>query len=236
MLHRKFIVPLIVLCLLAAVPTSAQHRHAARHRRPKPAPVTPVHCGQERWPVKTGVDPDAKNLNLDDVHPTTINELQQLNGGHAFSQSVLKQHQRDRMNATERTVFSLDATLTAYKIEGGAHGDSDYHLVLQDSSCPGSAAQCTMVAEIPLPSCLFLPSHASANSLAIRQRVTAARTAFSDFVAHDKPANLDITKRFRVLSQPVSIIGLGFFDFDHGQRGRAPNIVEIHPVLTITLH
>src|SRR5262249_26156177 len=32
---------------------------------------------------------------------------------------------------------------------------------------------------------------------------------------------------------PVTIIGVRFFDFAHNQAGRAPNIVEIHPILNI---
>src|SRR5947208_1737976 len=33
---------------------------------------------------------------------------------------------------------------------------------------------------------------------------------------------------------PVEIIGVGYFDPPHGQVGRAPNNLEIHPILSIT--
>src|SRR6516164_6536535 len=32
---------------------------------------------------------------------------------------------------------------------------------------------------------------------------------------------------------PVEITGIGFFDRPHGQVGRAPNNIEIHPILSI---
>jgi hypothetical protein len=31
----------------------------------------------------------------------------------------------------------------------------------------------------------------------------------------------------------VEISGVGFFDFEHGQNGVAPNAIELHPVLAI---
>jgi hypothetical protein len=32
---------------------------------------------------------------------------------------------------------------------------------------------------------------------------------------------------------PITITGVGFFDFYHGQLGMAPNGIELHPVLNI---
>jgi hypothetical protein len=36
---------------------------------------------------------------------------------------------------------------------------------------------------------------------------------------------------FAVLSGLATVTGVGFFDFWHGQRGVAPNAIELHPVL-----
>jgi hypothetical protein len=33
---------------------------------------------------------------------------------------------------------------------------------------------------------------------------------------------------------PVEVVGVGYFDPAHGQVGRAPNNIEIHPILSIT--
>jgi hypothetical protein len=37
------------------------------------------------------------------------------------------------------------------------------------------------------------------------------------------------------IAVPVHVTGIGFFDFIHGQTGVAPNGVELHPVLSISL-
>ena len=39
---------------------------------------------------------------------------------------------------------------------------------------------------------------------------------------------------FVTLSGTATISGVGFFDFDHGQRGVAPNAIELHPVLAFS--
>jgi hypothetical protein len=35
---------------------------------------------------------------------------------------------------------------------------------------------------------------------------------------------------------PITVTGIGFFDKKHGQEGRAPNAIELHPVLSVTFH
>src|SRR5207253_3052340 len=39
---------------------------------------------------------------------------------------------------------------------------------------------------------------------------------------------------FVTLSGAATVVGVGFFDFDHGQRGVAPNAIELHPVLAFS--
>ena len=39
------------------------------------------------------------------------------------------------------------------------------------------------------------------------------------------------TSEFLDLRGTATITGVGFFDFDHGQAGVAPNAIELHPVL-----
>jgi hypothetical protein len=124
--------------------------------------------------------------------------------------------------------------MIAYKREGGPTGDSDYHIVLQDNSCPGSRTKCTVVVEIPRAGCVDIASNPGGNRRFILDHITQARSDFDAFVARDKPRTLNIERRFRVTNLPVRVFGVGFFDFDHGQRGRAPNIFEIHPVLSIS--
>lgn len=105
----------------------------------------------------------------------------------------------------ELRTWTITATLTGYSLEV----DSDYHLVL-------SAGGKTMIAEIPNPACM-----AGSSVLAL---VAGARAGFEH--AHPQAAEC-----FNCLAQTVTLWGVGFFDFAHGQNGVAANAAEIHPVL-----
>jgi hypothetical protein len=114
----------------------------------------------------------------------------------------------NRVRPTETTVFQLHATLTEYKLEP----DSDYHLVLNDGS--GN----TMISEIPSPSCV-------GSSSVLLSSIQNARSEFD--------ARYTTTSSFQTANVPVTITGVGFFDFLHGQTGVAPNGIELHAVLDI---
>jgi hypothetical protein len=114
----------------------------------------------------------------------------------------------NRVSPTETTQWVVNATLTQFKLES----DSDYHLVLSDAS--GN----TMIAEIPSPSCVGAGSPFFAG-------IQNSRAKFD--------ARFNATTSFQTANIPVQIVGVGMFDFLHGQTGVAPNGVEIHPVLDI---
>jgi hypothetical protein len=114
----------------------------------------------------------------------------------------------NRIQPTETTVYRVSATLTEYKLEA----DSDYHLVLADGSGH------TMIGEIPDQACV-----GSASPL--RSSISKARAEFD--------AKYTATGSFQTANVPVTITGVGFFDFDHGQTGVAPNAIELHAVLDI---
>jgi hypothetical protein len=121
-----------------------------------------------------------------------------------------------RIAPYELKVWTVDATLTAYKVEDDPNtGDSDYHLVLADES--GN----TIIAEIPSPTCVGQGSP-------FLDGITDARETFD--------AVFQATGQFQDTSTPVTVIGVGFFDFHHGQRGVAPNAIEQHPVLKIIIN
>jgi hypothetical protein len=74
--------------------------------------------------------------------------------------------------------------------------------------------------ETPTPPCVgtsspFLPS---------------IRYLRSKFTSQFHPS----TSRHR-FTTPVQITGVGFFDFKHGQSGVAPNAIELHPVLRLSV-
>lgn len=105
--------------------------------------------------------------------------------------------------------YQLTGTrLVAYKLEP----DSDIHLVLR--STLGSHP--TMIAEIPDPMC-------AANSVVLAQ-ITAARAAFVQQVGPPQTS-------FTTVDVGVTVAGVGFVDFAHGQTGADPNQVELHPIV-----
>jgi len=159
-------------------------------------------CGIERWSVKTGTDTDANLVNLNSITSTTIAALSAL-------PAPANKPENNRVAPTETTVFVLNATLTDYVLED----DSDYHLVLKDTSGK------TMIVEVPSPTCVgpgspFLPG------------ITNARSEFN--------ARFTTTTSFKTANVPVQVKGVGFFDFIHGQTGVADNGIELHPVLDIS--
>ena len=116
-----------------------------------------------------------------------------------------------RVQPTETTAYVVDATLVEYKLES----DSDYHLVLKDSQ--GN----TMIAEIPDPACVGSGSPFAAG-------IQNARSEFD--------ARYTVTTSFQTANVPVQVKGVGFFDFNHGQTGVAPNAIELHPVVDIVFN
>jgi len=114
-----------------------------------------------------------------------------------------------RVSPRETTQYRLSATLTKYVRES----DSDYHLVIQDS------AGRTMIIELPASNCVGAGSPFGTG-------ISRARSQFD--------ARFTATTSMKTTSTPVTIKGVGFWDFLHGQTGVAPNGIEVHPVLDIT--
>jgi hypothetical protein len=113
--------------------------------------------GSERWPVKTGQDPDRAKVGKNVVNgndlgagivPTTVEELISLPrpSGLADATKDPPAFKDVRANQTEVTIWRIDANIIALKHEA----DGDYHLVLQS----GSGAE--MVGEIPTPTTTFI--------------------------------------------------------------------------------
>ncbi len=117
----------------------------------------------------------------------------------------------NRIAPYETTVWVINATLTQYKAED----DEDIHLILRDS------ANRTMIAEIPTPHCLSLSSVFK----------TGVNSAYAQFTARYSASD-----QFQTANIPVQIMGVGMFDFFHGQSGAAPNQIELHSVLDIVFN
>lgn len=175
-------------------------------------------CGVERWHVKTGTDTAAGKVSLK-PQATTISALSALPQP---SSAKGKYGAPDkRIAPTELTTYSISALVTAYKTEA----DSDVHLALTDASGK------TMIAEIPDPGCV-------AKSSPFSKQIAAARAIWDKAHSPTKISPGQSFASYVDLKPPVKVTltGVGFFDALHGQRGVAPNGIELHPVLSVTLH
>jgi hypothetical protein len=172
----------------------------------------------ERWVVKTAADADAQGMTGQAPTPTTIADL--------IAIKIPRPLPPDgRSDGAEKTVWQLTATLQEY----GREADGDYHMVLADDQGH------TMIGEIPNPGDI------STNSYFATQ-ITNARSAFDakfhimeDITAPSPQADptAEATIAFHAVGIPVTLTGLGYFDFPHHQRGVAPNAIELHPVIGI---
>lgn len=113
-----------------------------------------------------------------------------------------------RISPRETTQYRVSGTLTKYVREN----DSDYHLIIKDS------AGRTMIIELPASNCVGAGSPFGPGIARARQQFDARFTA---------------TTSMKTTSTPVTVKGVGFWDYIHGQTGVAPNGIEIHPVLDI---
>ena len=114
-----------------------------------------------------------------------------------------------RVAPAETTAWALkDVKLTFARLEQ----DSDYHLVLSDGTL-------TMITEIPYPATCV--SGGPWACLISRARAAVdAKLTLLPLQGHNQ--NL-----------VVSVVGVGFFDPEHGQFGTAANGLELHTVLAI---
>jgi type IV secretory pathway VirB10-like protein len=117
----------------------------------------------------------------------------------------------DRVAPVETSTYRVQATVTAIKMES----DSDYHLAITDGS--GN----TMIAESASPSC-------DQGSL-LASQIQLVRNTIDQACPNIGPSYQDV-------SIPATLTGVGFFDRLHGQRGVAPNGIELHPLVAVTLN
>jgi hypothetical protein len=98
----------------------------------------PSYCSGYRWDVKTGQDPQASQVNLNSVTPTTVGYLTSLPAQPSLPDDY-------RLPPTELTQYQITGTIVDYSLEH----DNDYHVVIQDNSSSN-----VMITEIPDPACV----------------------------------------------------------------------------------
>lgn len=202
--RRSSLPPLLLVLLVLGFVLVRYLRH------PSPPQFTcGVHCGTERWRIKTVFDSDASRINFAPRH-TTISQL-------VIMPAPSRLEEEERSDA-EKQVYSVEAVLLGWKQETGAHGDHDFHLVLAD---PNDLTH-TMIAEVPAPDCEGACSSLQAQKFAQVRQVLTAQLAEPE--AH--------FRRFTP-AWVVRVEGVGFFDIFHGQIGVAENCMELHPLLKV---
>jgi len=166
-----------------------------------------THCGTERWPVKTLTDADVSHVSPTPV-ATTVAHLRGLT-------TPAIRPDNGRVPPAELTTFRIHGLLIGWKLESN---DRDMHLVIADPAHPTR----TMIAEVPSTTCDHVCSsgHVSQFRAARAALIAKLGTPPSSYHKFATP-------------EPITITGVGFFDFPHTQTGAAPNQIELHPVLKV---
>jgi hypothetical protein len=179
--------------------------------------------GVERWWVKVATDDLAASVNPVDVLDTTavdLNNEQRPRGANLAGNTRLPE---------EMSLVQVSGFIRFIKLESD---DNDFHLVITDlADAPFSPAGTgsdpsgtSFIAEAPNPACVSgrnedgpTRSLFQANLEDVRKSVACNMEGFMD----------------QEISEPIVVTGIRFFDFPHGQIGRAKNVIEIHPIMGI---
>jgi hypothetical protein len=174
-----------------------------------------AHCGTERWAIKTLSDSGSATPAAATPTSTSVSAL-------ASKTAPAELPAKSRVPPIENQQFTVTALLIAWKEESGSTGDHDFHLVLAD---PNDHSK-TIIAEIPDPQCSGACASGQVNAFKVGRLALTTELGAVPRVTKAVPV---------VAPRIVEVTGVGFFDTDHGQDGLAPNCIEIHPVLKITI-
>jgi hypothetical protein len=159
----------------------------------------------ERWFVKTLADQDASSVNLAAVTPISIHDLNAL-------PSHCDGGPDRRAYPEEFQVFEIVGRVTFIAHED----DRDYHIAVQDLD-DSSASIVTELADTMCSGAVMSPHLATLRSV---------EGMFASVLNGAAPTSL--------VGGTVRMRGVGFYDFDHGQRGRSKNCIELHPIIFIS--
>lgn len=213
------------------------HRHRSSHHGSRQAAAAISCGGTERWDVKDGSDAGAPNVHPVPVNGITIVDLNQLSPQPLDADGRMQE---------EKVIYRITGILRLLKHDA----DGDYHVVLaDDATTPYSVTRTkaghteqtpasghSMVVEVPDPNCVSGAHHQFGASYFLPQ----LQESRSDFEAAtlSLPQNRDLGPR----NIPVTVTGVLFFDFKHGQTGHGlphpsqdadprDKVVELHPLL-----
>lgn len=161
--------------------------------------------GEERWEQKVLIDPEAQDIHEKPI-VTTIEELQKIDTKLPENKY---QEGKPRMEIEKQVYTIKNCFITDILREN----DNDLHLVIEDGD---KKHPHTMIAEIPDVECpQAKESEWAGNYQEVRELI------------------LDHSENYRHFMFTIS--GVLFVDKSHGQTGRAPNGIEIHPITRIKI-
>ena len=149
-MRSRTIIGLVVALLLGTVCVSVATEQPA-------AAYGPSYCSGYRWNVKTGQDPQASQVNLGSVTPTTVGYLTSLPAQPSLPDN-------SRLAPVELTQYEITGTIVDIALQH----DNDYHVVIQDNSSSN-----VMITEIPDPACVPSSSPFAAMIANARSEITA---------------------------------------------------------------
>src|SRR5262245_35041297 len=152
----------------------------AAHPPPLAVPAKVTKPGKERWPVKTGQDPDRDTVGKNVINghdlgagivPATVEELVSMPRppGLEVMTADPPEFQTKRAGTVEATIWRVEGNVTVLNQEA----DGDYHLVFQ------GASGATLVAEVPTPTATFI------GDCPWMQNIKEARQAVDDKLVHN---------------------------------------------------
>jgi hypothetical protein len=159
----------------------------------------------ERWFVKTLADPDASTVALSEVSPISIHDLNAL-------PSHCEGGPDRRTFPEEFRVYEIIGRVIYVALED----DRDYHIALED---PNDASS-TVVTELADTRC------AGASMSPHLAALRSVEGMLAGALGGNSPASL--------LGITLRVQGVGFYDFDHRQRGRSKNCIELHPIVSLS--
>jgi hypothetical protein len=167
-------------------------------------------CGSERQLVKVAADANAGTVNILPQRDTTIEALGALP---APDPPIAGGEARGRWSsmAAEFETFRIEGSIFAARKED----DGDIHLALSDGR------DHHLIAEVVDPRC-------AEGSIAL-DPIRAVRLQLRAYLEVFTRQRLEE----RLVGKHVLVTGIGFFDKLHGQKGAAPNGIELHPVIRL---
>ncbi len=206
--HRRWTTAILFASIIVALTSNAHARGCG---------------GVERWLIKVATDDLAASVDPSDVTATTVVDLNNESRPRGANSAG------DTRLPEEMSLVQINGFIRFIKLESD---DNDFHLVITDSADAqytpaGTSSRPTgtsLIVEAPNPDCVSGRNGDGPSKSLFQGNLEDVRKSIA--------CNMDGVMTQDV-SEPAIITGIRFFDFPHGQIGRAKNTIEMHPIMGI---